>query len=432
MRLHNNAAVCLTGWRLGWGSRNIAVATALMTMLAITGAAHAEDIESTDVPKWAFGGYGTLGAARSSQPFADYSGSVLNPGRAGYGRQWSPEVDSRLGAQIDATFNRRWSAVLQVLAEHRLDGSYRPQIEWANIQYKVTPDFSIRVGRIALPIFLTGDYRNVHYSSPWIRPPVEVYGALPVSSSDGIDASYRWNLGDLANTTQVSYGRTEVKLNDGGRAYGRAIAGLSNSSNYGAFNMRASIMTAEVSADTARPLFDAFRQFGAQGNDIANQYDVDHKRVLITSLGFNYDPGHWFLTGEIGSMNAHSYLGDKTVMYLGTGYRAGSLTPYISYGKSKSNAPISNAGLSPTGNPFVDGAAAVLNGQLNSVLRTVAVQHTVTMGVRWDFAANVALKVQYDRVRPQGGSTGTLINVQPGYQSGQTFSVVSAALDFVF
>jgi hypothetical protein len=54
------------------------------------------------------------------------------------------------------------------------------------------------------------------------------------------------------------------------------------------------------------------------------------------------------------------------------------------------------------------------------------------VGVRWDLATNMALKLQYDRVTPHRGSRGTLINLTPSFRSGQTAQVASVALDFVY
>ena len=76
-----------------------------------------------------------------------------------------------------------------LISEQRLDNTYRPRVEWANLKYQVTPELALRVGRIALPMFLTADYRKVGYAYPWVRPPVEGYGSLPISSSDGVDAT---------------------------------------------------------------------------------------------------------------------------------------------------------------------------------------------------------------------------------------------------
>ena len=56
--------------------------------------------------------------------------------------------------------------MLQVVSEQRLDRSYRPIVEWANIKYQATPDLSLRFGRIALPMFLAADYRKIGYAYP--------------------------------------------------------------------------------------------------------------------------------------------------------------------------------------------------------------------------------------------------------------------------
>ncbi len=414
-----------------------------MLMLCRPGLAHAEIPVVSDsdpdlggfaaAPVWTFGGFGSVGVAHSSEHHADYTGNALNPGRAGYSQNWSPDADSRLGGQLDARFNRQWSAVLQMVAERHLDGTYAPRVEWANLKYNVTPDLALRVGRIALPLFLAADYSKANYALPWVRPPVEIYGAVPLSSSDGVDATYRWQTGDAVNTTQVFYGHADVKLTQGASVIARGIVGLSDTVSIGALSLRAGVMSAVVSVDAAQPLFDAFRQFGVPGAVLADQYDVDRKRVVVSSAGFNYDPGKWFVMGELARIASHTYLGDKTAMYVSSGARFGNFTPYAIYGRSKSNGDTHAAGLAPSGySPQADAGAAALNTQLNGLMASIAIQQTISLGVRWDCLPSVALKIQYDRVRPQGGSSGTLIDVQPDFQSGQTFSVVSAVLDFVF
>ena len=72
-----------------------------------------------------------------------------------------------------------------------------------------------------------------------------------------------------------------------------------------------------------------------------------------------------------------------------------------------------------------------LNAALNATLATVADQRTMSVGARWDFMKNVAFKVQYDHTRIGAGSTGTLINIQPGFVPGGTLNLFSVAIDFV-
>ena len=153
-------------------------------------------------------GFGTLGVVHASEREADYTSSVMKANGAGGTRRWSSDVDTRLGMQLDATLARRWSAVLQVVSEQALDNSYRPRVEWANGKYQVTPELAVRAGRIALPVFLTADYRKVGYAYPWVRPPVEGYNVLPITSSDGVDATLRWSAGPVRNASQAPNTRT--------------------------------------------------------------------------------------------------------------------------------------------------------------------------------------------------------------------------------
>ena len=55
-------------------------------------------------------------------------------------------------------------------------------------------------------------------------------------------------------------------------------------------------------------------------------------------------------------------------------------------------------------------------------------QHTISAGIRWDVHESVDLKLQVDRVSPQGN--GLFFNVQPGFHGPVT--VASMTLDFVF
>jgi hypothetical protein len=106
-----------------------------------------------------------------------------------------------LGAQVTARLTERWSAVLQVVSEQDPGHTYRPEVEWANVKYQATPDLSVRIGRTVLPVLMLADIRRVGYANPWVRPPVEVYSLVPVTSNDGVDASYRTNAGAASQHT---------------------------------------------------------------------------------------------------------------------------------------------------------------------------------------------------------------------------------------
>lgn len=82
--------------------------------------------------------------------------------------------------------------------------------------------------------------------------------------------------------------------------------------------------------------------------------------------------------------------------------------------------------------PALAGFAAGLNAGLNAVLESIPAQSTVSLGVRWDFMKNLDLKLQADHTRLGADSSGTLINLQPGFRLGSTVNLFSAAVNFVF
>jgi opacity protein-like surface antigen len=405
-------------------------ARASLLALTLTGAAQAA-VDTT--PAWKLSGFGTLGAARSSERHADYSSSAMKASGAGRSHEWSPQVDSRLGAQADLRVGPRWSAVLQVVSEQRMDSSYRPRVEWANLKYQASPELALRFGRIALPLFIAADYRKVGYAYPWVRPPVEVYGAVPLSNSDGADLSWRWNGENLRSTTQAFVGRTDIPLYDGARLRGSGSAGLSHTIERGDLSVRATFLTARLTVSLYPQLFAGLRAFGEQGEALASAVATERKRASAASIGMNYDPGRWFVLAEAGHYSVDSFLGTTNSVYASTGYRHGALTPYLGYARIRGKKPDGPHALALDGLPApLAAAGASLNEGVAALLRTIASQSTVSAGLRWDLASNVALKLQYDHVTPRAGSRGTMMNLGPDFRSGQTAHVTSAALDFVF
>lgn len=403
---------------------------ALAAALLAGGAARADDGAA---PTFNLRGFGSVGVVHADYREADFTSSILKSEGSGATHEWSYNLDSRVGAQLDVKFDKKWSAVVQLVAEQRYDHSYKPGVEWANLKYQATPDLALRVGRIALPIFLAADYRKVGYAYPWVRTPQEVYGGVPITNSDGADLSYRWQLGGVKHVTQAFYGRTDVHLTDSTGVQARGIAGITESVEYGAATLRVSAFTSVLNTNVMRPLFDGFRQFGAQGAAIADKYDVVDKRMSVLAIGLNYDPGSWFLMAEGGTSDGHSFLAHSRAMYASAGYRAGQFTPYLIWSRTDAMSATSDPGLSTAGLPPAYAyAAGALNAGLDTLLKTLASQTTVAAGVRWDLRTDMALKLQYERVLPRDGSRGTLINLQPGFRSGQPVHVTSAVLDFVF
>jgi hypothetical protein len=409
-------------------SRSIFVA-ALAAALCPAGA-YAQD---TGTPLFSLSGFGTLGVVHSSEDRADFTNSIFKPNGAGYSESWSAGVDSRIGAQLTSTPTARLWLVVQVIAEQTFDGTYTPHLEWANIKYKVTPDFSVRIGRTELPAFLLTDTIEVGYTYPWVRPPPEVYRVLPVTNSDGLDLAYTFRAGEVINIMQALIGRNDTSLPHGeGRADSRRSWGVTDTVEYGALTVRMTYQKTYLTTGSLDALFDAFRPFGPQGVAIANTYDSDAKPFAAAGLGASYYPGQWFAMSEWAHADAHSYYGKRTAWYVSGGYRCGNFTPYVTYAAARANN-LSDPGLTVSAYPAaLAGPASALNAALNTLLRERSVQHTVSIGARWDFMKDADLKLQFDRTRIGAGSDGVLINIQPDFQPGGSVNLFSAVIDFFF
>jgi hypothetical protein len=382
-----------------------------------------------------FDAFGTLGIVHSSEEDADFTRNILVPRGAGASHSWSPKIDSVLGGQITANFTSRLSAVLQVVSENRYDDSYQPRVEWANLKYAFTPDLSVTVGRIVSPILMLTDTRRISYALPRIRPPQEVYELYPVTSNDGVNLLWRSRLGETTHTLEVAYGQSDTRYSrDGGTGEARARKQflMRSTLERGALSVGFGYSPSELSLPAYSPLFDAFSQFGPQGQAIADRYSAEHRSSRYLGIGAIYDPGHWFVMSEAAEVKVKGVVGGHWGWYASAGFRYGAFTPYVTWASTQPSHDRSDPGLDlATLPPESQPVAAALNAQLAIALAAVPDQTTLSAGVRWDFARSLCLKVQYDHIDLAPGNSGTLTNIQPGFQPGGKVNLLGLSLSFV-
>lgn len=421
------------------------IAAAIIVGGFVSLASAADDGEN---PTLLLRGFGTLGGVESSEEHADYVSGFFEPNGAGYTHRLAIGVDTKIGLQADARFNDKLTAVLQLVTQHHYDNSYEPRIEWANIKYQVTPDLDIRLGRTVTMPFMVSDSRLVGYGNLWVRPPQEVYGLIPITNKDGIDASYRIQMESMTDVMRASYGQTRLKLPASGSVEAKQYIELSNSLEYGATTLRASYSSGEINLHTGG--FDAlmnglstfsntlssipgFETAGSQALDLASKYRFENAPISVISLGASYDREQWLFMTEWALFNGHSLLSNSSAWYATLGYRVREFTPYFTIAKLQADKT-SESGISTTGMPPVLAATATaLNDGLNTALTGQRfAQKSLSVGIRWDFMKNAVLKTQYDYIILDSDSSGRLGNVQPEFKPGGKLNVFSIALDFTF
>jgi opacity protein-like surface antigen len=378
-----------------------------------------------DGPEFKFSGFGTIAAVHSNSDQADFVGTLYQPNGAGRTDSWSFGPDSKLGGQVNAVFTPKWSAVLQLVAQHQYNNSYNPMVEWANVKYQATDEFSVRVGRIAMPSYLLSESRFVGYSNPWVRPPHEAYGVLAITSNDGIDGTYRSKIGNANNSFQAYYGTSTSKIPNDGKFQSHPGWGLSDSVDIGSLTLRAGYTSVKLDTNipSFAPLFAGLQtaaSFGVIPSSLVQKYRPNDWKLSAVSLGANYDPGNWFLMSEVIEFKGDSLLSDSTTWYVSGGYRFGAFTPYVTVGGTKAHVTLET---DPVG-------ATIVNQALQS---TTATQRTASVGIRWDFMKNMALKAQYDKVNAGSNSNGKFVVPQTNTTfKGSSVDLITVALDFVF
>jgi hypothetical protein len=382
---------------------------------------------------FSFAGFGTLGAVHSNEHDADFTTSNFKPDGAGYTHDWSLGPDSLAAVQVTADFTAHLSAVVQIVAQQNYNDTFWPHVEWADVKYQFTPDLSLRAGRTVVPTFLVSAERNVGYANQWIRPPVVVYGLNPLTSNDGVDASYRVRAWGMVQTLTAAYGsRNQNNPYPFGQTKATSSWIVSDTMEDGSLTLHIAYQKATLAEPYLGVLFNAFRDFGTQGIALADEYDPQSRRATIVSCGGLYDPGKWFVTAEWGQTDLNSVLGKNNGWVASGGYRLAKFTPYLTYGIARTNG-LSDPGLDTSGLPPAAAAeATALNAALNGLLSSKRAQSTASAGVRWDFMHNADFKLQVDYTRIGAGSTGALLNTQPGFSLGARYTLIGAAVDFVF
>ncbi|MFL6698046.1 MAG: hypothetical protein ACJ8GJ_12820 [Vitreoscilla sp.] len=388
-------------------------------------AAHAQD-----GPSWKFSGFGTVDLVHSTERKADYVASLAQPDGVGATSAWSLGIDSKLGAQVDAQFSPQWSASVQALTRHQWDKSYTPELSLGFVKWATSAGVDLRLGRMPYAAFVVSDYRNIGYSQPWVRPPLEVY-SLSLDHVDGLDATWRTSVGDLGLKLQALAGRTKQELAVG-TVTGRRIVGGNLTADMGAVTARVSMLhigELSVSSPTLNGVFGLVRNGVPAGMlfagspaipanpSEADAYEYKNRPSDYISLGLGYDPGDWFVTSEYGHVQRVSFGAAAREFYVTGGVRLGTWTPYVNVAQLRHTGKLTST--SPLLQAVIDGSNATD-------------QKSASLGLRWDFAKSADAKLQLDRMSNGPGSKGLLIDPRAGFVAGRRYSVLSLAVDFVF
>jgi len=391
---------------------------ALMLVLPMSiSLAYASDANYGDIT---VSGFGTFGYARLNTDDAEF----IRPNQAsGAGKSFKNGVDSNLGIQATSQLSEKISATGQILVRKDATDDFGAELAWAFAKYKINDNFSVRVGRIGLPAYMISDYRNVGYANTMLRPPSEVYSQVPLNHIDGVDATYSTNVGEVLVTGQLALGRSTAEVAGFGDIKATNEIALNLSAEYGPLTLRVGRVSADINMKDATALNGLLTTLKTAGfGSVANDLSVIDKKGTFTSVGATLDHKNYLVQAEYAKRKTDSFISDTSSWYVMGGYRMGSFLPYVSHGSLKQNSAHSTSTIPAVGQllPLVYGVNTVLSQDE---------QTSNTIGVRWDFKKNAALKVQVDQIKPRNGQM-IVANAKPGFNRSVT--AIAAAVDFVF
>ena len=419
--------------------------------------------EDTAARPLRFSGFATLGLAHNDNATAGAttSFSQLKPVQQG----WSANMDTVLGLQLE--WQPAGGTTLQLQGVARAGDDMRPRLRIAALRQQLGHGLSLNLGRLRSPLFFDSSIAEIGYANLTVRPAPAIYGVVnSVASLDGADLQWRLNLGDASLLAQLFGGRYDYthRFNNFSPALSadaslRGLLGFSLSANLQDLTLRVShteidryvLRSEQVSQINSGlsqlsgalgqlalnpqlpPPMLAALQAKARGLDaLRNPFD---NHPVYTSIGLDGNWRHWRLLTELTWMDPHNDLVGRGRGYSLTLARSfGDFTPYLSLARQqRSAARLNTTALAPTGlDPQLDGALNQLKQGFDRAQQFADIRsRSLSLGLRWDWRENMAIKTQLDLVRtPDAGTPGPL--AVPALPFDNTLRLFSITLDLVF
>ena len=351
-------------------------------------------LASSSVQAIQFDGFMTAGAAIHDDDKNKniYIGAL---GDRGITNDLTFETDTRFGLQISSDVAEDMSVVAQILGTG-VNGNFNAIIEWAYIDYEINDVASIHVGKIKQPVYLVNDYVEVGYAYPWIRPPAEVYYLNnPLNTVNGIELLLQFPVGQgtLSFQPYIGSNRDDIPNAQGAFFEAENIYGLDIKYSGSGYTVHASNFRCEVKT---------FGGFNVTGTGVGNvSVDLNGKGDCdVTSAGLNLDLANVVVYAEWQKRTTTETLarpfGDQDAWYTTLGYRFGKWMPHITFAAIDGEAATISPGAvtvttaaGPT--PPFPPVGATFNFP-------VAIQTSITAGLRYEVNDSAALKIEYQVV----------------------------------
>lgn len=337
--------------------------------------------------------------------------------------------DSVIGLQGQIQFNDQFSATALGLGRDSKKGS---DLEWLYLNYRPTSAWNIKIGKMQTPLYSLSDSLDVGYSYPWILAPKTVYTDFVVRSFHGVDVRYAFVVGELTAHIEAYYGTFEDDLTAGDTSFDTKvddISGLIAELRVANFKFRASYHSGDVDI-TIGDIDSVIDILSANGfEQSANSIDPDGLTEFY-QMGTEYDSLSYFLNAEWIMIKFESnFLREVKGYYLTYGHYFGPVSAMITYAR-REDADIFRANEIPIG---VSEQLDLLAFQYDLVIDNHEQEdvQSWTLGLRWDFRKNLAVKAEVTQLNPKNDVSSSII-VDDGVNFDRRVNLMMFAVEWVF
>lgn len=392
--------------------------------------------------KFTLSGYGTLSYTvddRSDMaPMRDFTQRPDDDYKTG--GTW--KLDSRLALQGHYRFAPTVDFVVQGVLRDQVEQSFANSMELAYVGWRPHAQVEVRAGRLSYDAFMMSDTRNLGYAYLWVRPPTDFYGWAPIFSVDGGDITYTTYISGWQIRLRAQGGVNRFDAATGDQVYSvdtsdwsAAVQGQS-----GPWRIKAGFTKAKFkkNANVFEPLREGLGQISSipgispqirsEATFLRDKLAFKDMDLTYITLGAAYDDGTWVAQAEISksdmssNLMPHGYMG-----YIGAGRRFGNWTPYFLFAFARPSYDVYEA--QSDWSPIRSGDFQNTVIQFYNMIRTD--QETYSLGMRWDFHNQAALKLQWDHsyVKPYYGLWSRKISTS---QEPSHINQCTLSLEFVF
>ena len=311
----------------------------------------------------------------------------------GYDDSLSLDRQSLIGLHVDYQFLDNLSVTGQFVGK---TGTKRgSEIDWLYLTYEPTRATQIKLGKQRTPFFNYSDSIDVGFAYPWITLPQQVYSSVLFPTFDGVLGNYQWSGKEIGFELEGYWGSYDDGIFTSGRKVSAEVSdlrGLIAKANYDNWAFRASMHFADanIGLTELNEFSSVLNQFGfTQSAESLNPNgSVDFYQISASYENLDY----FFRAEATQNLAQRSPIPDIRGYFLAAGYNYYPFVSYISFGENRSEYG-STANEIPIGiNPQLDALAFGYQSIFSSLPGFSSKSFTV--GTRWDFKSNLALKAE--------------------------------------